>query len=198
MQKKQILMLIAATLANCAWAGQPAAQKQTPTIVAVFDFQGIVNFDDPTKSDSLEWRDIMTDLEKNLKPRLDKLQKKQEKLQKLAKELQGGRPDEDKVAEAAQLESSLKIEAQAYQNHSQKELQKVQGQFGEKVRLTVEKVAQQEGVDIVIPGPVLYVREKCDITKKVIERLNNDYRAEQRAKKFKADSGAKAAADDED
>jgi Skp family chaperone for outer membrane proteins len=151
--------------------------------LAVVDFQKIINFDVPEESSSLEWRDLMADLEKKLKPRITKLQDKQAKLQKRAQETQG-KMDDDINAELMKMQNEIEIDAKAYQTYSQKALGEVQNQFGEKVRLVVQAVAQEQGWTHVLPGPLLYVLESCDITNDVVDRLNKNYRTEQRAKKF--------------
>lgn len=173
----------------CPPTGARAGGKKTPIVakVAVVDFQKIINFDDPSGSASLEWRDIMAELEKKLKPRMNKLQDMQTKLQKDAKEAREQmKNDDDTAARLMKMQNDIEIDAKSYQSFSQKALGEVQTQFGEKVKSVVEEVAAEQGWTHVFPGPLLYSLESCDITNDVIERMNKNYREELRKKKFAA------------
>src|SRR5437870_5663750 len=111
-----------------------ANKKAVVAKVGVVDFQKIIDMEDPANSASLEWRDIMMDLEKKLKPRMNKIQDMQTKLQKDAKEMREiGRPDDDTMARLQKLENDIQIDAKAYQSYSQKLLGEAQTQFGDKV-----------------------------------------------------------------
>lgn len=166
-----------------------AGGKKTPVVakVAVVDFQKIINFDEPAGSASLEWRDIMAELEKKLKPRMNRLQDMQAKLQKDAKEAREQmRNDDDTAARLMKMQNDIEIDAKSYQSYSQKALAEVQTSFGEKVKAVVEEVAAEQGWTHVFPGPLLYSLASCDITDDVVERMNKNYREELRKKKFAA------------
>jgi|GEM_PF-2317457 len=167
------------------------SKKKTAIVskVAVVDFTDM--FNDPKESKSLEWQKLMGDAEEKIKPRLESLQKKQTEFQKKAKDAQikgQANMDEDTMAQLTKLEHDIQVDAKAYQAYSQKLMGEMQAQFGEKVTAVVKAVAKEQGWTHVLPGPLLYVDPACDITEDVVERLNSEYRAEQRAKKFaKAD-----------
>lgn len=168
----------------------PNGKKAIVTKDAVVNFQKIINFDDPKDAASLEWQDLMAELEKKLKPRLTKLQDMQAKFQKDQKEAieQNKFNDEDIIARLAKLKNDIEVDAKAYQAYSQKLMAEAQMQFGEKVVAVAKEIALEQGwtrVDA-LSGQTLWVSEACDITDDVVERMNKNYRAEQRAKKFAA------------
>lgn len=181
------LLLVSVTVQQLHAAQEKTKRVPVVAKVAVVDFQKIINFDEPAGSASLEWRDIMGELEKKLKPRLEKIQNMQTKLQKEVKEAREQmKTDDDTGARLTKLEHDIQVDAKAYQSYSQKELGEVQTQFGEKVKSVIEEVAAEQGWTHVLPGPLLYSLGSCDITDDVVERLNNNYRVELRKKKLAA------------
>lgn len=192
---KKILCLSLLAFAPVFAAQVKEAPKKAaiPAKVAVVDFQKIINFENPDDSASLEWRDLTKELEKKLKPRVEDIQKKQMKLQKMAQEAQSkANIDVSTKTQIQQLQIEVENEYKAYQEYSQQALGEVQNQFGEKVRVVVQKVAQEQGWTHVFPGPLLYVLESCDITNDTVKALNDQYRTEQRAKKFSSANPVKA------
>lgn len=165
--------------------------------IAVVDFQEIFDVD-PKASPVSEWGDAMAKLEKELKPRLEKIQDMQARFQRDVKKLrEQGKNDADAEAELMKLENDIQVDAKAYQAFSQKEFGKIQGFFAAKVNKVAEVIALKEGWTLVlalVPGQTLYVSDSCNITDKVIAKLNEDYRAEQRVKKFSTSKKVEKAA----
>lgn len=160
-----------------------------PAKVAVVKFEGIADFANPEKSESFEFRDKMATLSAELTKRAEKVQKLQTTFQKKLEEAQRlNKTDDDTTAELMKLKSELKIDGEAFQKWQQSTLGKFQAEFSEKMSAAVEKIAKEQGWTVVIPGPVLYSAPECDITADVVKKLNSDYRAEQRAEKFKGET----------
>lgn len=160
-----------------------------PSKVAVVSFEGIADFANPEKSESFEFRDKMAVIAKELEKRGTKLRDMQTTFQKKLEEAKrNNKTDDDTTAELMKLQSELKIDGEAFQKYQTNTLGKFQAEFGEKIRAAVEKIAKEQGWNMVVPGPALYAAPECDITADVVKKLNNDYRAEQRAEKFKAET----------
>lgn len=164
-----------------------------PAKVAVVNFDGIANVMEPEKSESFEFRDKMATIAKELEKRATKLRDLQTTFQKKLEEAKrNNKTDDDTTAELMKLQSELKIDGEAYQKRQQETLGKFQAEFMEKMHAAVEKIAKEQGWNLVFPGPALYAAPECDITADVVKKLNNDYRAEQRAEKFKAEKKTEA------
>lgn len=194
--KKSIVLVSVLALTSYAFCNEtkPADVKETkkmgiPTKVAVVSFEGIADFANPEKSESFEFRDKMATITKELEKRGTKLRDMQTTFQKKLEEAKrNNKTDDDTTAELMKLQSELKIDGEAFQKYQTNTLGKFQAEFGEKIRAAVEKIAKEQGWNMVVPGPALYAAPECDITADVVKKLNSDYRAEQRAEKFKAES----------
>jgi len=174
-------------LRDGAMFAEPDAKGKKAVVskIAVIDYQKVADFEQPEQSASLEWRDLIADLKKDLDKRATKIREKQTELQKKSKQAEEARDnDEDTRAHLMKLQNEIEIDVKSYQSYSGKVVQEMQGKFGEKVKDAAQEIAQEQGWTHVIPGPLVYASPESDITDEVIERLNKKYRSDQRAKKF--------------
>ena len=101
--------------------------------------------------------------------------------------------DPQQMAKAMKEQSALDIDAKLAQQEYQTRMGTMQTDFLKEVQAAIQELASEFEWDIVIPvdKKSSYVTSKVDVTEKIIKRLNDKYRAKQRAKKF-ADSSKKA------
>ncbi len=176
---------VGAAAAPAGAGAAPQSKKAVVAKIAVVNFEEIVNFEDPSKSKAIEWADRMTKLEQSLRPQISKIQDKENTLKaKLQKAQAEKSQDEEVKADLMRLKNDIEIEAEKYKKVSAKRFEDERAQFGDKIQKVVQVVAKEQGWTHVLPGPLLFAVPECDITSDVIEQLNKEFRAEQRAKSF--------------
>lgn len=140
--------------------------------IACVDMQKVMLSSEEIKTESKKMEEMVKKGKNALKPKEDDLLKLQKKMQ------QDGRTATDE-AKAAMLEEYQRkaMELQRLADEKQKELQNkeamVQAEFIEKVKKLAMEVAIKKGYEIVLPKEqCLYINDKYDITKFVIELIN--------------------------
>ena len=184
------VLLLAGTFVGCSAAVEVGVAKNGGSKLPI----GVVNISEilpvmgecPATTISIDIQDEDAEMQKELDRRGNEIETKQATLKKKTEELKkAGKNDEAAVTALMNLESEIKIDYQKYQAR----VKELSAQMQEKVQEVYKKiseisqaVAKDMGLSLVLPGPVLYVDAKYDITKEVADRLNNKYRAEKRAK----------------
>ncbi|MEN3046673.1 MAG: OmpH family outer membrane protein [Candidatus Hydrothermales bacterium] len=137
-------------------------------------------------------REIKLDIERLEREWEEELKKKKSKIDSLVKLYEREKPA---LSEEARLKREAEIEnlRRDYQNF----IKEIWGKGGrveqkteelikpitEKIRKVIKEVAEEEGVDIVFDSSkddILYTKEAIDLTDRVIERLNREYKGRER------------------
>ena len=190
-----VLLLTSVCSPSTAMNTNVAINTKLP--IGVVNIQNILPImgESPAETISLEVQDVDSEMQKELEKRASEIEAKQTKLKKNTEDLKkDGKTDEAKVTALMNLESEIKIDFQKYQARAKElsaQMQEKVQEIYKKISDTAATVAKEMGLVLVVPGPVLYVDAKYDITKEVADRLNNKYRAEKRAKML-AKPGASA------
>lgn len=143
-----------------------------PIRVAVINPQVIIE-------KALEWVDRINDLKAYVENKAADLQKQAEAFMEKRK---NAKPENHK--DLAKEQTSIEIEQKALEQEAQNMQQVIQMDMMNKVDKAVTAVAKEENLDIVLPK-FFYASERADMTDKVIEYMNKEYKKEKSASKFK-------------
>ncbi|MEN3044737.1 MAG: OmpH family outer membrane protein [Candidatus Hydrothermales bacterium] len=136
-------------------------------------------------------REVKSDIDRLAREWEEELNKKKSKIDSLEKIYQREKPG---LSEEARLKRELEIEnlKKDYQNF----IKEIWGKGGkieqkteelikpvtEKIRKVIKEVAEEEGVDIVFDSSkddILYTKEAVDLTDRVLERLNREFKGKE-------------------
>jgi Skp family chaperone for outer membrane proteins len=94
--------------------------------------------------------------------------------------------DPSQMAMAMKEQSALEIDAKLLQQEFQMRMNQLQGEFLQSVQEVIRELAAEFEWGLVLPidSDMAFAIEKIDVTKKIVARLNDKFRAKQRAKKF--------------
>lgn len=162
----------------------PAKVSARATKIAFFRPQGI-------KSE--EFEEMAKSLQGDFEKRVMDLRKQREDLAQKTKTLGSAAADRDAIKDAVKQQNALEIEERSLQDDFQRYEQKIQMDMGQKMDKAVTTVVKAEGWDGAIPAVTSYVNSDVDITDRVTEELNKEFRKEKAARKFKKDTVAPGA-----
>lgn len=188
--KKNLLKVLAASTAlfsaQSSLGQATAASGKTEGVRMVF-----VNVAEIfSENGSKEFVDRMTTLQTELKQRFDRITADQQKLQRLATELQSkdkakwssDSAREAKTEEAMRLEKDIQIAAQGAESHRAREMEKIQRDVEQKLAEAARIVAERLHVDVIdISNNKLYTNPKLDVTKELLTELNKRYEADKKS-----------------
>lgn len=132
-----------------------------------------------------ELRDAVKEFEKRVQSQMGSLRKREQDLQNRANE--ANQADFERMADLMKDKEAIKIDSQLLQRKLEQEQLEVGRAFEQKIDDVLEAIRTEEKLLLICnltAGSV--ADESIDITDKVVERLNENYRKEQRAKKLKA------------
>jgi|GEM_PF-6709009 len=184
-----VLMLTSTAIVCMAPAAKSAGPAELPFVK--LDVKKIIDPQDPSKSQSTEWKDAMESFQKNLEKEQKPLQDLQAKVQAKQVELEAKNKKGEKLTEAEQ--SSIMTMFQELQSKTQQLQAKAEAQFAQLTKEFQEKI--QTTAEVVAGGkPVLYsdvfISSKGvkDITAETIAELNKKHAADKRAKKMTSET----------
>jgi outer membrane protein len=132
-------------------------------------------------------KEASSKLQKEFRPKKEELQQKKKELQRLQQKLQkeGLTLSDDKRKQLEDRAQRLQREIKRSQKTLQQELNIQRNDAFKGVRQSVQKavqtVAENEGYDLVVGQGALYASDAIDITQKVLERMEQQYQAEQQS-----------------
>ncbi len=132
-------------------------------------------------------KEASSKLQKEFQPKQKELQQKKKELQQVQKKLQkeGLTLSEEKRKQLEERGQRLQREIKRSQKSLQQELNIQRNDAFKGVRQSVQKavqaVAKNEGYDLVVGQGALYASDAIDITQQVLERMKQQYQAEQQS-----------------
>jgi outer membrane protein len=181
--KKYIISLSMLVLCFNAQA-QEAPKTTAPTTAPKSDFNNLkIAFVDPYRALEMsdEWKDEQKRIQAELQEQVKNYQKLEESFRAKQQELQnmGSAASESarktKETELMKLQKQIMIERQVLEESSNQVMQEPQMKILKKIEETVNAIAREEGLDLVLGMGVVYASAKVDLTQKVMDRLNADY-----------------------
>jgi len=166
---------IAFLIAVIFFSGQVYAE----TKIAYADLAMIFEGYKKTKDYDTELEGIQKAKQKEIDSRVEEIKKLQDKLSLLS--------DKEKDAKKSEIEAKTKL-LQEFQANSEMDLRKSRDErlkeILKDIQSTVEQIAKAEGYDFVLNDKVLlYGAKTADISQKVLDTLNANYKAPQNQKK---------------
>ncbi len=203
-----LLIPVLALTSASIFAEAPAVKMTAPHAadvkgfsLATIDMTKIFDPQDPSKSQSLEWKDIMSNFQKNLekeqKPLLDlqaKIEAERVKLEEKTKK--GEKVTNEEQSHLMTMFQELQTKSQQLQPKIEAQFSQIQKDFKAKIDAAIKAVGDKSGYDVIIfKDALVYVKSGIhDVTSAVITELNSKYEAEKRAKKMTAPAPAAAKA----
>ncbi|MEX0940347.1 MAG: OmpH family outer membrane protein [Candidatus Babeliales bacterium] len=132
---------------------------------------------------SLEYKDEVRKIEKELDSRKQQLKSLEETAMKRKTELEtmanalSESAKERKKEEMGNLEAQYRIKAQGAQEYAENAEQKARMKVLRTIQIEAEALAKEEGRMVVLAGGVVYGVKPIDLTEKILERINTKYRA---------------------
>lgn len=166
--------------------------------LVVYDQEAVFGQDERGMHRCFELQDRIDTLNREFEKRRTDLRERGRNLKNLYQDQDMNAGDPHQVAKAMKEQSALDIDAKLAQQEYQTRMGQMQGEFLKEVYSAIQELAEEFEWDVVLPidKKSAYATSKVDVTDKIIKRLNEKYRAKQRAKKFsestKKDSAAKA------
>ena len=74
----------------------------------------------------------------------------------------------------------MQIKKQTLQEYAERVSQEAQMKILKEIEKTTKEIAEEQNIDIVLAGGILFVDEKIDITKEVVSRMNKKYAAKKK------------------
>jgi Skp family chaperone for outer membrane proteins len=154
--------------------------------LVAYDQEAIFGQDERGMHRCFELQDRLESLNREFEKRRTDLRERGRNLKTLYQDQEANANDPQQMAKAMKEQSALDIDAKLAQQEYQTRLGNMQGEFLKEVQAVIQELADEFDWDIVIPvdKKSSYVAPKVDVTEKIIKRLNEKYRAKQRAKKF--------------
>lgn len=175
----------------CDASVAPAAAKAGFTF-ATIDISKIIDPQDPTKSQSQEWKDSMASFQKEIEGQQAPLQTLQNKIEaektKLeAKQKEGKQLTKEEQSSIMTMFQELQSKTQQLQQTAEAKFATLQKDFKAKIDAAVKAVADKKAYDVVMyKDVVVYAKSAVDITAEVVTELNNKHAASKRAQKLEA------------
>jgi outer membrane protein len=145
-----------------------------------------------------KWTDLGREAQEALNNKGQKLQAKQQKLQEKMKKLESMGAAASKTArqeleeEVAKLRNEIQIEYESLQATEQRMSQEAQMEIVKDIEDATKQIAQEEDMDMITAGAVVYAKAELNMTDKVLARVNQNYAAN----KKKSDATVKIAKTD--
>lgn len=158
------------------WAGLAPAQDEPPHRIAYVNAPWILNNSPQVKAVEEELMKTFSQREDDLRQRESELDAVEDRLREDAQDLSD---DEIKRLERDLIAGKrrLKIAKQEFQEdlalRQNEEINKLRRQISEVIKV----VAKERGLDMVFETAVVYVSDRVDISKVVLERLKSQYKA---------------------
>lgn len=155
-----------------------ANKKAAPSKVAVVDTQKIMGSTEQGK-------DMIKKAEEEFQVRLVALQKQKEDFAKKAQAANAA-SDRDAMKSLAKLQKDLEIEERDLEGFSQQLQAELQMAIAQKVEEAIAAVRKEQGWDIIFPK-FFDSNKEFDISDDVIKHMNQAYKKQKAAEKFKKD-----------
>lgn len=173
--QKMLLVAVGLSMAFAATAGQ----------VAYVDYAALLQKAPQVKASEAS-------LKKEFAPRLQAIKKKMGQLHSLALKLRDMGPGANALKRASALEDyrktqqALQQEERAYQTALKLRRSQLRDNFSQLVSNDIKAYAQSHGIDVVVKGGGIYEAPGVDVTSRILEQLERNYRqAQAQAKNHK-------------
>lgn len=142
-----------------------------------------VCFIDPTNvvMGSEKWKDLGDQARGKMEEKAQKLTEKQKTLQKEMKDYEsmGNVASKDarskKEEKIAKLRSDIEIEYQSLQAYEQRMSQEAQMEILKDIEVATQEIAQENDIDMITAGSVIFAKKDLNMTDKVLVRVNENY-----------------------
>lgn len=189
MKKCLLSLLFVPVLGYCA---QPVNSK--PAVAT--GIQSEIGAVDPMRvlNDSLEYRQGISNIEKELENRKKEIQNLERDITKKRTEFEAAAATlneagrKQRIEDVTELQLKYQSKMQTAQQYAQTAEEELRSKVLRKVQEVVTDIAKEMGLKLVFAGGVIYADKSIDITDKVVTRLNKKYEDEQ--KKNTAQVGA--------
>ncbi len=196
MKKQLIISLVLLCVAGVIPHVRAERETAPVTKVAHINLNSIMG--DNLEQSAHEWRDRVLQLQNELRDRATKIEADKAKLDKLAREVRQDDSNQksrfmsegaksDRTTEALKLQRDIEFAIEQAKAYQMEAFQKIQADIFAKVEKIAEKIAIDQGWDIVLMGGGVYVSKRADLTYDVLAALNKDYDALQEAAKKAAE-----------
>lgn len=166
-----VISATALSMQTTAFAQAPATQPVAAAKIAIINLPLILSKIPQAKTS----RDA---LQKEFAPREQEVVRIDQQAQTLAKELQDGKYSGDAYTQAmrklAQIQSDLKLKAQALREDQTKRVEQEQIKLGTLVQKQIDSIVKERGIDVVLRGDMIasYVNPQYDISQEIIDRVS--------------------------
>lgn len=154
--------------------------------LVAYDQEGIFGQDERGMHRCFELQDRIEALNRQFEKLRTELRERGRNLKNMYQDQDANANDPHQVAKAMKEQSALDIDAKLAQQEYQTRMGQMQGEFLKEVQSVIQELAEESEWDVVLPidKKASYLAAKVDVTDTIIKRLNEKYRAKQRAKKF--------------
>lgn len=138
---------------------------------------------------SLEYREGIEHIEKELEARKNELQNLEQQITKKRSEFETAAPTlneagrKERIDTITELQIKYQSRMQTAQQYAQGAEEDLRSKVLRKTQKVVADIAKERGLKIVFAGGILYADELLDITQEVVTRLNKEYEQEKKKKK---------------